>query len=228
MGLAAEVQKFASAQEDRVRVLRNPFDFSRIEKLASEPGETPDSNHSPVIVFAGRLTPQKRPDLLLRALARLRGEPRAQLWICGEGPKEATLRAQVRQLGLGERVRMLGFQDNPYRFLRKADLFVLCSDFEGLPNALVEAQGLGLPAVATRCPFGPDEIIEDKVTGLLVPVGNVEALATAIDEILSAPERGRTMGRAAAERTRRQFDSARVTRTWERIISEGASGRCAE
>ena len=58
-----------------------------------------------------------------------------------------------------------------------ADLLLSTSDFEGLPNALIEAQGLGLPAVATRCPFGPDEIVVDGVTGLLVPVGDAEALA---------------------------------------------------
>lgn len=227
-GLAGDVRKFVPAKADSVTVLRNPFDFDRLEKLADEPGETPDSNQAPVIAFIGRLARQKRPDLLLHALARLVSRPQAQLWICGDGPMKAAMVDQMRELGLGTRVKMLGFQQNPYRILRKTDILVLCSEFEGLPNALIEAQGLGVPAVTTRCRFGPDEIVEDRVTGLLVPVGDADALAAAIDEMLEDPERRLAMGRAAAERARRLFGSAIVTTAWERLISEGTSRECAE
>jgi glycosyltransferase involved in cell wall biosynthesis len=105
----------------------------------------------------------------------------------------------------------------------------MTSDHEGLPNALIEAQGLGLPAVSTLCPWGPDEIIEDGATGLLVPVGDVEAFADGILSILSDAPRRRSMGLAAAARSRRLFDCARLTRVFEglfvRLAEPGALRR---
>jgi glycosyltransferase involved in cell wall biosynthesis len=89
--------------------------------------------------------------------------------------------------------------------MARADLFVLCSDFEGSPNALIESQGLGVPAVATECPFGPSEIVISEETGLLVPTGESEALADAIATLLADPDRRRRMGAAARERTRATF-----------------------
>ena len=109
-----------------------------------------------------------------------------------------------------------------------ADLFLSTSDFEGLPNALIEAQGLGLPAVATRCPFGPDEIVDDGVTGLLVPVGDAEALAGAVAELARDPERRRRMGEAARRRARERFGVEAVVPRWEAAMDEVLGGRCGE
>jgi glycosyltransferase involved in cell wall biosynthesis len=108
--------------------------------------------------------------------------------------------------------------------MRQAAIYVLSSDYEGLPNALIEAQGLGLPAVATRCPHGPEEIIDDGKTGLLTPVGDARELAEAMVKLLSNEPRRRQMGQAAKLYARRLFDASHLTRGWEQVMLECRRG----
>jgi glycosyltransferase involved in cell wall biosynthesis len=162
----------------RLEVILNPTDFAAIDRLASQPTEV-EKPKGPLLISVGRLGRQKRIDVMLEALALLRQHVPAVLWVCGEGPQGGALKRLAAKLGVDSAVSWFGFQDNPYALMRQADLFVLTSDYEGLPNSLIEAQGLGLPAVATRCPTGPDEIIDDGVTGILVHVGDVGAVADA-------------------------------------------------
>ncbi len=202
----------------------NPTDFSTIDRLASPAGSSParPANSMPTLLFVGRLKPQKRPDVLLEALALVRRQLEVRLWLCGDGPLRGDVERLIANLGLGEAVDILGFQDNPFALMRQADLFVLTSDFEGLPNALIEAQGLGLPAVATRCPFGPGEIVDDGVTGRLVEMHDAEGTARAIVEILGDPRRRASMATAAAERARRLYDLPRVMPRWQRLLADVA------
>lgn len=223
----------------RVRHLPNPTDFARLERLAAaEPGPAlaaelerlgsgaAAGETGPALLAAvGRLDRQKRPDLALEALARLRERRDARLIWCGEGPLRAGVERQAAALGLAEVARFPGFVDNPFPLLRRAALFVLTSDFEGLPNALIEAQGLGLPAIATRCPYGPDEVIADEATGLLVPPDDAVTLAAAALELLDDPERLRTMGEAAAHRARERYAVERVIPGWQGLLEEIASTR---
>jgi glycosyltransferase involved in cell wall biosynthesis len=227
---------------ERCRALPNPTDFEEIDRRAAEP--LPEalrvrlgddlSAGAARLLWVGRLGPQKRPDLALEALARLRALPGgpgapggpvdARLWICGEGPWRGRLERRAAALGLGGAVRFLGFQENPFALMRAADLLLLTSDFEGLPNALIEAQGLGLPAVATRCDFGPDEVVADGETGVLVPTGDPEATTAATARLLGDPERRRRMGEAAARRARELFGLERVLPHWEALLEEAARG----
>jgi glycosyltransferase involved in cell wall biosynthesis len=178
---------------------------------------------APLLVTLGRLDRQKRPDLALEALARVRERGDARLVWCGDGPLRPLMERQAAALGVAEAVRFLGFVDNPFPLLRRADLFLLTSDFEGLPNALIEAQGLGLPAVATRCRFGPDEILEDGVTGRLVSPGDTVALADAVLELLADPGRRRAMGEAAAGRARERFAAEQVVPRWAALLEAAAA-----
>jgi glycosyltransferase involved in cell wall biosynthesis len=204
------------------RALPNPTDFKRLEKLAAEPPPREFSAGRLTLISVGRLTPQKRFDVLLQALARVRRDFDVRLWICGEGPLRRRIARWITELGLEDGVEMPGFCDNPFALIRQADLFVMTSDFEGLPNALIEAQGLGLPAVATDCPYGPAEIIEDGVTGRLVPMADATAVARAIIEILGDSERRRRMGEEAARRARRRVDVARGMPRWQKLLAEAA------
>lgn len=205
----------------RVRSLPNPTDFAAIDQLAAaEPaGERPPG---PQLVWVGRLTPQKRPDLMLEALARVRRTMDARLSMLGDGPLLGPVRARIARLSLEGAVELPGFCDNPFPRMRQADLFVLSSDFEGLPNALIEAQGLGLPAVATACPFGPAEIVVPGETGSLVPPGDPEALAAAILEELSDPARLMARGEAARNRARSLFGLPQVLPRWQDLLEEAA------
>jgi glycosyltransferase involved in cell wall biosynthesis len=192
----------------RIHYQPNPSDFSRIDALAAEPLENPPADREAVngiVVAVGRFSAEKRIDLLIDAMAALEASRRPLLVLCGEGPLQGDLERQVARLEIGNRVRFAGFCRNPFQWIARADLFVLCSDFEGSPNALIEAQGLGVPAVATDCPFGPSEIMLPGETGLLVPTGDARALSSAIGDLLGDPERRRQMGAAARERARATF-----------------------
>jgi glycosyltransferase involved in cell wall biosynthesis len=217
-GLAGEVAECYPVLRDRVEVIGNPTDFEAIDRLAGEPSPIRRPAQGSVVVAVGRLFPQKRYDVMLRAFRRIREAVEAELWVCGDGPERRRLERLATNLGVANHVRWLGFVENPHAVLRQADLFLMTSDHEGLPNALIEAQGLGLPAVATRCPHGPSEIVNDEATGLLVPVGDVHGIGTAVAGLLGDPDRRRAMGAAARERARRIFDQASLVKSWENLV----------
>jgi glycosyltransferase involved in cell wall biosynthesis len=221
-GLAEAVAAAYPEVRDKLDVVGNPTDFERIDRLAGEPAPLPPAS-CPTVIAVGRLSRQKRPDRLLAAFARTRERMPARLVLCGEGPRERTVRRQGRRLGIGDDVRLPGFCHNPYAWMARSDLFVLSSDYEGLPNALIEAQGLGLPAVTMNCPCGPGEIVEDGVTGLLVePSAGPEALAEAMVALLTNPERRSAFGRAARDRARSRYGLEAVMETWQALLAEGA------
>jgi glycosyltransferase involved in cell wall biosynthesis len=208
---------------DGARYLPNASDFEALDALAREPVPEPPAGRRR-LVTAGRLEAVKRFDVLIEALARLRERFDLELVICGDGAEHARLERQAQRLGLSDRVRFAGFVANPFAWFAASDCFVLSSDSEGLPNALVEAQGLGLAAVATDCPSGPREIIDDGETGRLVPTGDPEALAGALAELLADEDARRAMGAAARERSRARYSAPTVTRALEEILL-GVSAR---
>jgi glycosyltransferase involved in cell wall biosynthesis len=208
----------------RVSTLRNLVDLAQIEERSREPLPIERRAGSFAIVHAARLSAQKNQALLLHAVSRLSraGRP-VELWMLGAGPEEARLRRLAERLGLAERVRWLGFQANPHPFFRAADCFALSSDHEGLPNAVIESMALGTPVVSTRCPYGPEELIEDGVTGRLVPVGDVEALAAALGGLADDAGLLERLGRAARERTLADFETGRSCRAYEALFEELAA-----
>jgi len=107
--------------------------------------------------------------------------------ILGEGEERPKLESLVRELRLEEDVSLPGFIDNPFKYMKRAAVFVLSSRWEGLPNVLIQALACGTPVVSTDCPSGPAEILEGGKWGRLVPVGNVEELAEAIMATLNDP-----------------------------------------
>jgi glycosyltransferase involved in cell wall biosynthesis len=130
------------------------------------------------IVGVGRLVHQKGFDVLVRAMARVPGRWRLDLW--GEGPERASLEADIARLEMQGRIRLRGYTSDPYVAMRDADLFVLSSRHEGLPAVLIEAVACQCQIVATDCPHGPREILEDGRVGSLVPSEDPAALAAAI------------------------------------------------
>jgi glycosyltransferase involved in cell wall biosynthesis len=135
----------------------------------------------------GRLTRQKDFPSLLRAFAKVRAERPCKLVILGEGGDREKLERLARELGIDEDFYLPGFAPNPYKYLRRADLFVLSSAWEGSPNVLTEALALGIPVVATDCPSGPREVLDGGKFGPLVRVGDVDGLAEAMRQVLDHP-----------------------------------------
>jgi glycosyltransferase involved in cell wall biosynthesis len=188
-GAAESLQKHNRLPSEKIRVVYNPVVSPELLHLAEQPLAHPwfaDATH-PVVLGAGRLTRQKDFSTLLRAFALVRRERPMRLVIVGDGEERARLCALAHQLGIDEDVLLAGFDANPYRYMRRASVFVLSSRWEGLPNVLIEAMACGAPVVSTDCPSGPREILEDGKWGRLVPVGDSVALAHAILETLARP-----------------------------------------
>ena len=217
-GIADEMARCFPFTAGRIEVIGNPTDFAWIDCMAAQAPLYQANGKGPVVISVGRLGPEKRPDLLVEAFARVHQRLPAILWICGDGPWRERTARQVAASGLSDSVRLFGFCDNPYALMRQADLFVMTSDYEGLPNALIEAQGLGITAVSTRCPYGPGEIIAHGQTGLLVETGDAEGLARAMEELLIDPQRRQALGQAAQKRTRELFDVGVLVRQWEKVL----------
>lgn len=135
---------------------------------------------------------------MLDAFAAVRRRVPATLWILGEGPQRPALERRMRELDLAPDVCLAGFRPDPAAWMAQADLFVLSSRWEGFANVVVEAMAGGTPVVATDCPHGPGEIVEDGVSGLLVPPEDATALAAAIERRALA-ERLASAGRRRAK-----------------------------
>lgn len=173
------------------------------------------------IVTAGRLKKQKNQAMLIRAFAALHERyPEYTLDIFGEGELRETLQAQIDALGLRDCVKLPGNVPDVHRQMADAEMFVLPSDFEGLSNALLEAMMMGLPCIATGC-LGCDEVIEDGVNGVLIPVGDEKALADALLRLVEDKAAARAMGERAAS-TAAAFRVDCVMDMWREAI-EGAS-----
>lgn len=142
--------------------------------------------HGARIVTVGSMKPVKNHPLLLRAFAKM-DRPDARLMLVGTGAGEGALRALTAELGIAQQVIFAGFHPDPTPFYQTADLFVLSSDYEGFGNVIVEALACGTPVVSTDCPSGPAEILENGKYGRLVPVGDAQALADAMQAALAAP-----------------------------------------
>jgi len=196
-GVAEDLVRITGLPKEKVRAIYNPVVTPELFAKAEEPLEHPwfVSGEPPVVLGVGRLTLQKDFTTLIRAFALVRKECPARLMILGEGEDRTKLEALVRELGLVEDVALPGFVENPYKYMKRARVFVLSSKWEGFGNVLVEAMALGTPVVSTDCPSGPSEILEGGKWGRLVSVGDVEALARAIVAGLDE-ERGRATERA--------------------------------
>jgi glycosyltransferase involved in cell wall biosynthesis len=158
-----------------------------------------------VVGAAGRLSPEKGFDRLVEAAALVaRADPEVGFVVFGDGPLRPALEARVGALGLGGRFVLAGFRPDVRRLLPQLDLVALPSFTEGLPVVLLEAFAAGVPVVATAV-GGTPEVLEDGVSGYLVPAGDPGALAGRIVEVLRRADGGRAMGRAGRERVRTEF-----------------------
>lgn len=160
-GVAEGLWAHFGVKRERTITVANPIDVAFVQRQAAADPEisVPDG----CIVGIGRLVANKNFDLLIRAFAGS-GTP-AKLLILGEGPERARLAALAAELGRGGDVLMPGFVANPYALLARAGFFVLSSNAEGFPNALVEAMAIGTPVIATNCASGPSEILADRPRG---------------------------------------------------------------
>jgi glycosyltransferase involved in cell wall biosynthesis len=203
----------------QVVCLHNPVDADRLRAVAAC-AVSPYAGPGPHVLAMGRLTYQKGFDLLLRAAARVREAGVAMhLTIVGVGELDGALRAQVAELGLEGRVDLVGFQEQPERFFAHADLFVLSSRYEGMPNVVLEALACGCPIVAFDCPHGVSELVVDGVNGRLLPPEDLNALVDALVALLpDAPARARLRNGIGAVLA--PFTATAVSARWNALFAD--------
>lgn len=202
-------------RKDRIRVIPNPVYVSASESCA----RLDHQSQRYTIVAMGRLVKQKGFDLLLNAFEKCKDRhPDWSLIILGEGDARKDLEALRAQLMIDDRVTFLGRVKEPTMILRRADLFVMSSRFEGFPLALIEAMACGLPVISTDCPTGPSEIIRNGIDGILVPPNDVEALAVAMDRLMGNQAERLPLGACAVEVVER-FGIEKIMNRWDEVIS---------
>jgi glycosyltransferase involved in cell wall biosynthesis len=180
---------------------------------------------SPLVVAMGRLSNEKGFDLLIDAFAEV--APRHQAWrleIAGEGPERAPLQQRIARHALEDRVQLVGWVDDPVRFLARASVFVLSSRYEGFPVALLEAMAAGLAVASFDCDSGPREIVRHEWDGLLVSPQDRRALAGAIDRLLANSQLRQQLGQAAREVVDR-FSCQQFAEQWNKILNDAVPPR---
>lgn len=214
----------------RISVVRNGIDISRFRAPGATTGlrrELGLPDGAPVVAVVSRLNRLKGIEYFLEAAALLATRfPEALFLIVGDSISQAyrnELQARARELGLGERISFTGFRSDVPDLLCEAAVSVLPSLSEGLSNVVLETMAAGVPVVATSV-GGTPEMVEDGVTGLLVPPRDARALAEAIGSLLADPARGRAIGRAGRQRVAERFSlQAMVSGTeqlYERLLRE--------
>jgi glycosyltransferase involved in cell wall biosynthesis len=181
-GLGEDLARETKLPKERIRVIHNAMVTPELRRKAQASLDHPwfKPGEPPVILAAGRLTAQKDFPTLIHAFDKVRKTHPARLLILGEGEDRLSLEALIRHLGLQEIVQLPGFISNPYPYMAQAYLFVLSSRWEGLPGVLIEAMFCGTRLIATDCPSGPKEILQNGRYGSLVPVGDPISLGNAI------------------------------------------------
>ncbi len=218
-GVADDLSQVTRLCRERIKVIYNPVVTSelkeKVEVSLQHPWFAP--GQPPVVLAVGRLSRQKDFPTLIQAFARVRQSRSARLMILGEGRDRPGIEALIRKLGLEQEVSLPGFVANPYPYMTRAALFVLSSAWEGLPGVLIEALYCGVPLISTDCPSGPREILKNGLYGQLVPVGDVMALARAIEKALSG------QARSAPRESWQPFESEAVVDEYLKVLLEDES-----
>jgi glycosyltransferase involved in cell wall biosynthesis len=198
-GVAADLAALTGIARTRIQRIYNPVVSEGLSELAATRLDHPwfEAGQPPVVLGAGRLTAAKDFGCLIRAFAGVRARRPVRLMLLGEGEERARLEEVARESGVADDIALPGFVENPYPYMKRASVFALSSRWEGFGNVLVEAMACGTPVVSTDC-GGPREILEQGAHGTLVPVGDVAALARAIEAQLDGPRNPAAVSRAQA------------------------------
>jgi len=219
-GVATDLTGAFGIDPDSIRVLANPVDLDRVRGAQSEPVDERvlPAGDGPLIVAAGRLADAKNYPLMIESFAALRQRMPARLCILGQGELEGQLRQLIAARGLTDSVRLAGFQSNPWKYIARADVFLLTSRYEGFGNVLIEAMACGVPVVATVSP-GTADIVHDGVDGLLIATHTPRAIADALMRVLGDADY-RAKLRSNAKTSAERFGLPEAVARYDRVMTE--------
>lgn len=181
-GVEKNLQEVIGVRPSHIQTIYNPYERQPFLDMAKEEVSVPFDDY---FIHVGAFSSVKRQDRLLRAYARSGAE--TPLVLLGKGETEGEIKQQIAELGLNDKVVMLGYRTNPYPFIQKAKALILTSDAEGLPRVLIEALLLHTPVISVDCPSGPREILTGELADFLVGQEDEEALADAMARMEASP-----------------------------------------
>ena len=170
-------QYFKKKYHKKIHILYNPVPSKYFEYKRQK------NRDSFTICASGRLEEQKNFKMLINAFSKSFKNDNVILQIYGKGSLEKSLKNQILTLNMDNQIKLMGRTNNMLEAYLESDMFVLSSNYEGMPNALIEAMACGLPCVSTDCPSGPSDLIENGINGMLVPVDDIDAMASALYEM---------------------------------------------
>ena len=211
--------------ENKISVIYNPIDLVNIQKLAEE-DRFPDEHEvifqqkRKTIVTAGRLVPEKDQKTLIKAFAEVKKRQPVNLIILGEGALIKELQEKARKLQVEEDVHFLGFQENPYKYFKRADVFALSSEAEGFGHVLVEALATETLIVSTNCKPGAEEVLQNGRYGLITPVGDAETMADQLEKALTMSTEEKMRRQQEGLYRAKEFSAETIVRQYERVFLE--------
>lgn len=225
-GVKDNIVKRYKINKKKIEVIYNPVDIENIhERIQTgsikQEHQAIFQDDAKVIVTAGRLVQDKDHHTLLKAFAKLQEKmatKKTKLVILGEGELQEELKQFARKQAIEEDVYFIGFQENPYIYFEKADLFVLSSLREGFGHVLAEALAVGTPVVSTNCKPGATEVLQNGLYGRLTPVGDAEKLATAMYNILSLEEKRIEEIINKGQERAQDFDAKTIAKQYEKMF----------
>ena len=219
-GVKKDLQKSYFVFKKKIVRIYNPIDINNVIKKSE--GKINNKQFLAIkgkkIIHVARLSPAKDQKVLLSAfqLLKERYSKKVSLVILGKGELENELKEFCKKNHIDD-VYFLGFQENPYQFIKNSDVFVLSSKSEGFGNVITEAMAIGIPVVSTDCMSGPREILKDGKCGMLVEVGNSEELATALEKVLTDNKLRKQIVEVASKEVI-QYDIQNIVRKYEDVI----------
>lgn len=208
---------FSDSLQDKTHVIYNPI-FMNNDYI----GKALLMSREKTIISVARLEPQKNQLMLIEAFAEFsKNHPDFNLIILGEGHFRCTLEQKIRDLGISEKVHLPGVVNNVFEYLSKAQMFVLSSYFEGMPNTLLEAMCIGLPCISTKV-SGAIDLIEDGKNGFLVDIDDYHTMAIKMNQIANNLELQNSLGKEASKLYAR-LNVDVISKEWENYINNMAS-----
>ncbi|WP_417213414.1 glycosyltransferase family 4 protein [Bizionia sp.] len=213
-GIKSYFSKFLNPE--KLAIIKNPL----ADSLIAFRDESKQKEN--IILSVGRLDPVKNQRLLIEAFSEMEID-NWKIQIVGEGELRSELQALINDLNLENSVELVGSVDNVHDYYNKARIFAFTSNFEGFPNALIEAMAFGLPCISTNCPSGPNEVIDDGENGFLIPVGDKNMLKRKLEILITQPELGERFG-ASAKASTTKFETKHISEQWKHLITEALQG----